>query len=183
MLSVRLPFDAFFFCIVVPEGLGRHELGSLYSLGSVGSGDSSLAWHAEWGVDCDEVAVESALHSLWQQGVNPSKCFHIASLPFHFDLGLFSGPEAYLCCDCRSDHFGKVLLVDADEYNEWAGAHVTMTDASMQFFVFHLACDEFYWQSRTEFYMHRSGPVDPAILDRAARLIRAAGRLPHAAPL
>ena len=96
---------------------------------------------------------------------------------------MFSGPEAYLCCDCRSDHFGKVLIVDADEYNDWAGAHVTMTDASMQFFVFHLACDEFYWQSRTEFYMHRSGPVDPAILDRAARLIRAAGRLPHAAPL
>ena len=150
MLSARLPFDAIFFCIVLPEGLGQLDLGSLYSLGSAGSDEyfSSLACHAEWGTRRAE-GVRSALPSLWQQGVDPSECFHIACLPFCSDDGPFSGPEAYLCCDCRSDHFGKVLIVDADEYNDWAGAHVTMTDASMQFYMFHLACDEFYWQSRT----------------------------------
>ena len=121
--------------LVCHGGLGEHFPGHLDL-------DRSMTTEAEIEDSCTE-KVQLVLPVVERAGINPSLCFHVASLP-PTDGFRFEGPEAYLCCDEQSSDFGKVFILEDDNELETPTA---LSEIQQGFgdFVQEEATNPFYW--------------------------------------
>ena len=105
--------------------------------------ECSMTAEAEIDWTCAE-KVQLVLPLVEQAGVNPSLCFHFASLP-PSDGYRFEGPEAYLCCDEQSSDFGKVFILEDDDELE---PPMALSEIQQGFgdFIQELAELPFYWR-------------------------------------